>query len=288
MARKQPILPPIATDAENANYDSWRQYFNRLCELSMSMFEWSGLPETCDVRYLELTLFTQGAAVFFKDDVLGFLNLPVAAAGVIDIYQTPTSRRAYADNGYNQELGVDNSVIIYNNYLRTNAMLDVKLFSRRLANLDRAIDINANAQKTPVAILCDEKEKLSYKRVYEKWQGNEPLIMGSKGLNMDSIRTLNTTAPYVCDRLYELKTQIWNEALTYLGIPNIGNEKRERMVSDEVARNQGGTFASRYSRLSARQQACERINRMFGLDVWCEYRDMLQELGVERGGEAVE
>lgn len=288
MARKQPILPPIATDAENANYDSWRQYFNRLCELSMSMFEWSGLPETCDVRYLELTLFTQGAAVFFKDDVLGFLNLPVAAAGVIDIYQTPTSRRAYADNGYNQELGVDNSVIIYNNYLRTNAMLDVKLFSRRLANLDRAIDINANAQKTPVAILCDEKEKLSYKRVYEKWQGNEPLIMGSKGLNMDSIRTLNTTAPYVCDRLYELKTQIWNEALTYLGIPNIGNEKRERMVSDEVARNQGGTFASRYSRLSARQQACERINRMFGLDVWCEYRDMSQELGVERGGEAVE
>lgn len=288
MARKQPILPPIATDAENANYDSWRQYFNRLCELSMSMFEWSGLPETCDVRYLELTLFTQGAAVFFKDDVLGFLNLPVAAAGAIDIYQTPTSRRAYADNGYNQELGVDNSVIIYNNYLRTNAMLDVKLFSRRLANLDRAIDINANAQKTPVAILCDEKEKLSYKRVYEKWQGNEPLIMGSKGLNMDSIRTLNTTAPYVCDRLYELKTQIWNEALTYLGIPNIGNEKRERMVSDEVARNQGGTFASRYSRLSARQQACERINRMFGLDVWCEYRDMSQELGVERGGEAVE
>lgn len=288
MARKQPILPPIATDAENANYDSWRQYFNRLCELSMSMFEWSGLPETCDVRYLELTLFTQGAAVFFKDDVLGFLNLPVAAAGAIDIYQTPTSRRAYADNGYNQELGVDNSVIIYNNYLRTNAMLDVKLFSRRLANLDRAIDINANAQKTPVAILCDEKEKLSYKRVYEKWQGNEPLIMGSKGLNMDSIRTLNTTAPYVCDRLYELKTQIWNEALTYLGIPNIGNEKRERMVSDEVARNQGGTFASRYSRLSARQQACERINRMFGLDVWCEYRDMSQELGAERGGEAVE
>ena len=168
-------------------------------------------------------------------------------------------------------------------------MLDVRMFSARLADLDRTIDINVKAQKCPVLILCDEKERNSYIRMYQKWMGNEPMIIGSKALSMDNVKTIDTTAPYVGDRLYELKTQIWNEALTYLGIPNIGNEKRERMVSDEVARNQGGTFASRYSRLNARQEACEKINKMFGLNVWCEYKDMSTELGVEfRSSEAVE
>lgn len=205
------------------------------------------------------------------------------------MYQVPTRRRAYADNGYNHELDESNSVIIFNNYMRTNSMLDVRMFSARLADLDRTIDINVKSAEVPVLILCDEKERNSYIRMYQKWMGNEPMIIGSKALSMDNVKTIDTTAPYVGDRLYELKTQIWNEALTYLGIPNIGNEKRERMVSDEVARNQGGTFASRYSRLNARQEACEKINRMFGLNVWCEYKDMSTELGVEfRSSEVAE
>ena len=45
------------------------------------------------------------------------------------------------------------------------------------------------------------------------------------------------------------------------------------MITDEVTRNQGGTIASRYSRLEARRQACEQINRMFGLDIECNYRE---------------
>ena len=38
------------------------------------MFEWKNLPETVDPRYLELCLFGLGNAVFFKDDVLGYLG----------------------------------------------------------------------------------------------------------------------------------------------------------------------------------------------------------------------
>lgn len=284
-----PVAPPVPSLDELANGYTYIQYYNRLCELSMSMFEWTGLPDTCDKRYLELTLFRMGQAVFFKDDVMGFLGLPVAGSGTLDLYQVPTRRRAYADNGYNHELDESNSVIIFNNYMRTNSMLDVRMFSARLADLDRTIDINVKAQKCPVLILCDEKERNSYIRMYQKWMGNEPMIIGSKALSMDNVKTIDTTAPYVGDRLYELKTQIWNEALTYLGIPNISNEKQERMVRDEVARNQGGTFASRYSRLNARQEGCEKINRMFGLNVWCEYKDMSKELGVEfRSSETVE
>ena len=73
--------------------------------------------------------------------------------------------------------------------------------------------------------------------------------------------------------LYELKTQTWNEALTRMGISSVNTVKKERMITDEVARAQGGTIASRYSRLEMRKQACEQINRMFGLNISVEYRD---------------
>lgn len=100
-------------------------------------------------------------------------------------------------------------------------------------------------------------------------------------MNDANFTVLSTEAPYVADRIYQLKTQIWNEALTYLGISNINVQKKERLITDEVSRNMGGVIASRYSRLNARQNACEKINKMFGLNVWCEYRDDYRELDEE-------
>ena len=73
--------------------------------------------------------------------------------------------------------------------------------------------------------------------------------------------------------MYELKTQYWNEALTYLGITNTNQTKKERLLADEVSSNLGSTFASRYSRLISRQTACEQINKMFGTDIWVNYRE---------------
>lgn len=258
------------------NNATYAQYFNRLTELSISMFDWQNLPDSIDPRYLELALFGDGQAIFFKDEVLGYLTLRCMVGGTWDVYQIPNYRRAYATNGYQRELYPDDSVIIYNNMIRTNSTLDVAVFANRLWELDRAIDVNAKAQKTPVLILCDERQRLTMKNLYMKYDGNEPFIFGDNSLANygDQIfRVLKTDAPYVADKLYQLKTQIWNEALTYLGISNVNITKKERLVTDEVQRNQGGTIASRYSRLEARRQACEKINKMFGLDIWVDYRE---------------
>lgn len=260
------------------NNRTYMQYYNRLTELALSMFEWKNLPKTVDQRFLEMCLFSDGMCVFFEDEVLGYLGLRCMIGGKLNVYQIPTDRRAYATNGYQKELDGTNSVIIFNNYLHTNSMLDVEMFSKRLYNLDRAIDVNANAQKTPVLIQCDESQRLTMKNLYKQYEGNEPFIFGSKGLDANGLKVLQTGAPYVADKLYELKTQIWNEALTYLGISNINVVKKERMITDEVTRNQGGTVASRYSRLESRRQACKQINEMFGLDIWVEYREDFQDI----------
>ena len=260
------------------NNRTYMQYYNRLTELALSMFEWKNLPKTVDQRFLEMCLYSDGMCVFFEDEVLGYLGLRCMIGGRLNVYQIPTDRKAYATNGYQKSLDGTNSVIIFNNYLHTNSMLDVEMFSKRLYNLDRAIDVNANAQKTPVLIQCDESQRLTMLNLYKKYDGNEPFIFGSKGLDANGLKVLQTGAPYVADKLYELKIQIWNEALTYLGISNINVVKKERMITDEVTRNQGGTVASRYSRLESRRQACKQINEMFGLNIWVDYREDFQDI----------
>ena len=265
-------------ESADLNVASYIQYYDRLTELSISMFEWRNLPETVDPRFLELTLFANGMAVFFKNDADEYLALQCAISGPLDVYRIPIRRRAYAINGFNQELDNTDSVIIYNNMLHKNSMLDVRMFARELYNLDRAISVNANAQKTPILIRCTENERLSLENLYMNYDGNKPVIYGDKQLNPNALTVLKTDAPYVADKLYTLKTQKWNEALTYLGISNVNITKRERLITDEVTRNQGGTIASRYSRLESRRQACAKINEMFGLNIQCDYREDYQEV----------
>ena len=259
---------------------TYRQYLNRLTELAISMFEWKNLPDTVDARYLELHLFETGCMVYFKDEVIGDLCLDCIVNGRLDVYGNPLLRRAYSGyNNYQKLLKYNNSVIIWNNYLHSNSILDVEMFARRLYNIDRIIDINANAQKTPVLLQGNEKQRLTLLNLYKEYDGNAPFIFGDKNLDINSLKALSTNAPYVCDKLYQLKTQIWNEALTYLGISNSNIQKKERLISDEVTRNQGGTIASRYSRLESRRQAVEKINDMFGTNIEVNYREDFQEVG---------
>ena len=260
------------------NEYSYRIYYDRLKELATSMFEWKNLPDSCDERFLEMALFESGKALFFNDEELGYLALRCASAGQWNVYNIPTVRRAYASNGYNRQMTDKDSIIIYNNYLHTNCAYDVKFFALKLWNVDRAIDVNANAQKTPVLIHSTEQQQLTLQNLYQQYDGNQPFIFADKGLDLQNFTVLKTDAPYVADKLYQLKTQYWNEALTYLGIVNLNIQKKERLIQDEVTRNQGGTIASRYTRLQMRKQCVKQINKMFGLDMDVEYREDIREL----------
>lgn len=259
---------------QSAKYNNlvFMNYYNRLAEIGFSRFKWENLPETVDERFLEMVLFGDGAAVFFKDDVLGFLALRVLLNGKFNVYQIPVNRRAYAANGYQVELTDKDSVIIYNNYLHTPCVRDIENFASQLYNIDRTISVNVNAQKTPILLQCNDNQRLTLKNLYMQYEGNMPFIFASKDLDLDSIKSISTGAPYVADKLYFLKSQVWNEAMTYLGIPNITINKKERLITDEVQKNQGGTVASRYSPLEMRRQAADMINRMFDLDISVNFR----------------
>lgn len=258
---------------------TFRQYIDRLTELSISMFEWRNLPPTVDGRYIELQLFETGCMVYFDDDVIGNLCLNCLYNGQFDVYGNPTSRRAYSKyNQYQKELNQEDSVVIWNNYLRTNSIMQIRQYALRLYNLDRIIDVNANAQKTPVLVQATEKQRLTMLNLYKEYDGNAPFIFGDRDIDFQGLKAISTGAPYICDKIYQLKTQIWNEALTYLGISNINIQKKERLISDEVTRNQGGTIASRYSRLESRREAVKKINEMFGTNIEVNYREDFQQV----------
>lgn len=298
MAKRKNKIPWESSYLNNRTYI---HYYNRLTELAISMFKWNGLPDSVDPRFLELTLFSDGMAVFFKDDVMDkYLALQTMIGGNLDVYRIPKIRTAYASNGYNMRLDENNSVIIFNNMLHTNCLVDIELFAQKLYECDRTMLVNIKAQKTPVMITCDENQRLTMLNLYAQYDGNEPFIFGNKDIDMKKVQALTTGAPYISDKLYETKTQIWNEAMTYLGISNVSIIKKERMVTDEISRNMGSTVASRYTRLEMRKQACKQINAMFGLNVDVEYRADVQaytdedmgryvnETDVDNGGNANE
>lgn len=263
------------------NVNSYIKYRNHLMELGMSMIGWdfSKIPKErrtfLNDRQIEKNEYFKGACVFFKDEELDeYLCLPVMLSGPFDLDDVPKTRVAYAKNAeYRKTLNEDNSVVIYNNYLRIPSCYTVDHYASILSDLEQSIVVNCKAQKTPVAILCNENERLTMQNLYEQYDGNYPFIFGQKELNVKDVKAITTGAPMVADKLYQIKMQVWNEALTYLGISNISYQKKERLVSDEVVRNMGGTMASRYTRLEMRRQACEKIKDMFGVDISVDYRE---------------
>ena len=275
-------------DSAVANNDTYYSYYNRLVGIALSMFEWHNLPDSVDERFLEMCLFGDGKALFFKDDVTGYLALQFYGTAPLDVYRIPTRRYAYSANGYHADFDDTNSVIIWNNVTHTNSFLDVDIASRRLYDIQRTIDTNIKAQKTPILVTAkNETEKMSLKNAYMQYDGNSPFIFTYKDFDPNNMKSLNTQAPYVADVLFNAKKEIWNEALSALGVPVTDRVKRERLLAAEIAGDKAASVAQQFVRLNPRKKACEQINKMFGLDVQVTYRrldDMAlldYELGIE-------
>lgn len=255
--------------------NSWTtiDYLNRLKEYALNMFEWINLPKTVDARFIELVLFEEGKINFFEDRLIGFLALRVNESGKQNVYNEFDKKHIYANNGFSRVRNLRNSVTIYNNYLRTPTYITVNLYAIRLARVTRAIDLNIEAQKTPVLITCPENQKLSLKNVYEQYKGNAPVIYTDSEFNLDSIKVLKTDAPFVVDKLTLYKHDIWNEVMTFLGVNNSNQDKKERLVANEVDANDEQIEQARFNMLDARKDACKKINDMFGLNIDVKFRN---------------
>lgn len=289
MPKKEPLnyLDFIAQQAKQVNNETYVYYLNLLIEIAINSITWENLPAEIDARYMEMTISNRGHALFFRDEDMEpdkqFICLPCTMLGRFNIYGVPVRRRAQAVNGYHWIGNEENSVVIYNNRLRSSDIPVITYFARKLAECERTIDVNIRGQKTPKIITCDQNNRLSIENAFNQYDGNKPVIAITKNLladGRDAPILYDLTVPYKAGELSVYKKQLFSDMLCYFGVENLQTEKKERQITDEIQTNMGYIELRRYARLNPRLQAAEQINKMYGLNVQPKFnnfvlRDML-------------
>ena len=264
------------------NDETFADYLMRFKRIALSVFEWVNLPNSMDSEWLEYCLYYDGIASFLFDKNYGFINTRATSNGKLNIYHLPVGLHCYSFDYYTDRTvftGLDPSlseerkkylkdkqcILVKNNIDRTPTCASMELFAYRLYEAQRTADINIIAQKTPVMVIVDEKQRALMQNLYNQYNGNQPFIFGdTKQLDNDKLRAIKTDAPFLADKLQDYKKEIWNEALTFLGINNIMVDKKERLITDEANSNNELINLNLQSFLAPRQKACKQFNEKFG------------------------
>ena len=293
-------------------------YYRIITELACNRFKWSGFPDkdttpiSGDIRprYIELSLFRYALVVFFHHKKWDkFLALRAANPGPLDMYFDPTAFHVYG-NGNGAKTsdgtpanGIDGltvsakeAVPIWGNYLRVPELDMVGIYANRMATIDRTIEINAMNLRHPTILATDAETKGSLMEIYKQIQDGQPVISVRTDFQKtmsDKITALNLGIDKeLISNLLIDKRKMWNECLTFLGINNANQDKRERLVAAEVSSNDSEVLATRRVSLDARQEACRQINARWGLSVAVEWNvevdDMKDMPGLGLGVDALD
>ena len=112
-----------------------------------------------------------------------------------------------------------------------------------------------------------------------QYSGNTPFIFGNKQFDISNkLNVLKTDAPYIVDKLDVHKHQIFNDALTVLGIDNANTDKKERLITNEVESNEELIKYYLNCFYKTRKKACDEINEKFGLDIEIELNKEIIDL----------
>lgn len=284
MARKAKIVPRprgIREDALILNNDTFDDYCNRFYKIATSIFEWKNLPDSMDGEYLEHVLFYKGMAGMLKTAEYGFINTKATASGDFNIYGRPTRLNCYSYS-FNEQRTVYNGLIrdvdgnlindefsecilVRNTLLSKPTFFSMRLFALRLTELERAMDTNVKRCKEPYILKGTKEQELTLRQVFEDIDNNVPaMIVDKNGLNLKDIDSVPLKVDFLGNEMMQYKKEIMNEALTVLGINNLG-EKRERLISDETNSNNELINMNLMSYLTPRKQACKEFNEKYGM-----------------------
>ena len=260
-------------NSQISNFLTYQMYLRQLLTLAENVFEFEDLPEYIDVAYLNKQLLRKGSVAFFKDEVLGVLALPYTNIGNLDVYGRPTAIEVMGRNGYTRTLKRDEFVIMYDNNGRYPLLMDIYQNAERIANAKKVIDINIAQQKTPRVWLAKNDNKLTLERMLNDYDGNVESIFGYDSINLDDVQAVVAPAPYVADKIDLHLEKEWAEFFRLIGVANLVEQKKERLIQDEMTASLGGTIASRYSRYEPRAKAIKEINDKFGTKIKVKYYD---------------
>lgn len=271
----------------DATYVDWLE---RLKAVATSIFQWENLPDTMDERQIELTLFQFGQCAFLKDEMYGLINTKATSGGKINIYGLPTMLNCYAYTYHtirknwsgivpetDSPEDLEDAILVLNNWGRYPTVASIMLYCMRLTDVQRAIDTNVKMQKYPYIISTSTNNRMTMQNMYDQLDGNYPAIFMDKDFDINGIKPLATEAPYVTDKLNDYKIEIFNEALSFLGINNM-YRKKERLITDETDQNNEFINLNLQKFLIPRKEACKRFNKRYGMNIDVKVRSDLHNI----------
>lgn len=254
--------------------------YNYFFERAIEVFKWEGLPEEIKPEYIEYALFNFGQCVFGKrkganvtglsEEYLkdiGYIALPSNGAYYFNYYGQPVKWRAQG-LGYNQEYSVLDSVLMRNTYTRMPSVIMIGEYVNRMVDCLLACDVNINSNKTPFAIYGDKSTISTIQSfVNSKKRNDFACVIDKDAIAGKKLERIDLDVEYKADKFWDMFNNYKSLIFEMLGINTLAVEKKERLITDEANANNEAIDFNIGAMLKARQDACEEINKMFGLNV---------------------
>lgn len=264
-------------NSQLSNFKCYKQYLDKMMLLAENVFQFKGIDNYVDMAVVNLELIIKGSVAFFKDDIMDkVLAFPYSNVGPLDMYGRPTKIMIRSKNGaYIRTLNSDEFVIMYDNDSKLPIYSNILSTAERMALIKRTIDINVRQQQTPRFWKTSEENKKTLNDIVNEVEANVNTVITYDNIDLGDTTLVLEPAPYVSDKLNDLKKEEWSEFLELIGISNLSVQKKERVIRDEIMTTMGGTIASRYSRFESRRKAIEEINKKWGTNIEVEFYDGL-------------
>lgn len=247
------------------NSQLFYNFRDQIMNLALSRFKWVGLPPTCDERFLEYVLLTQGmATISYPRKQEGvFYSTQVVQQGKLNIYDNPTAWRSIGNNGWNFTADNTSGVIIYDNLTRFPLFPKIDVYAYELVELMQVKKNNRQHQKMPFILTGPQEKELDMINLYKQVAGGEPAVIANASLSQIDISAIQTGVPYIGNEINTEVMNTWQAIYQMLGISNMPF-KTERQIEDEVQNLAEPAIIARLSSLNCRRHACDILNDRFG------------------------
>ena len=264
------------------------QYLN----LALNRFIWKGLPETIESRHIEKALVMHGQSFVYDHNEYGLICLPCQIGGKLNIYGEPVTVNMIGHGESFTNINIKDGVYIKSNNLNYPLILQIKYYSELINSIDVTIRKNIEKLKTPYIITTTKENEKSYRILLNKINNNEDEVFIDSSLSNGGklgIEILNTNVPMYVPQLQSLKHDLECDLLSILGLNNTSanNDKKERLLVDEINVNNGEIMSYLDVDFQTRQKACDEINKKFNLNVTVEKNILLMSKEIN-GGDMIE
>ena len=263
------------------------RYFTKyLLQKAMSVFEWD-LPETWNKDYFLYVLYCWGYVAVVNTDKVGVIPQGCGLKGY-DVFYAPTHAviaNPLLSGILEPRIGTQCELLKLQPDF--SGILDlVGHYAEQMALASQSVSVNLLNSKLSYVFTAKTKALAeSLKKMYDQIASGEPAVVIDSRLKnaADGEETWkafeqNVGGNYIVTNLLADLRKIEAMFDTEIGIPNANTDKRERLIQDEVNANNIETYSKCAMWLENLQDACKRVNDMFGLSIAVRWR-VIPEMG---------